>query len=556
VFEQLVQASAHRSAAWRAEQLSAMGALREAASAARRLGGTIGSCVAVLQRVMVSASTQVGNGPRVFFTTQPIAARMSPGCCALLVIADLTAEDYPVADKDDAASTLFSKLALDPEESALSRVRREFGALLELPTGEVRLIRPLGDANAEATYPSVVLEEFIDAYRSDPTATEDIDNPYRLPANLQDGLVERGEELLFANERADVPGAVQALSAEPSQPQLGDGGEEARRLVVPKRFDDQGQPLAMICPSPSQIEMYLECPYQWFATRRLRIDVLDEGFGPLERGTFAHAALERFYRRFQEAGQLKVTAENLADAQSLMRAVLDELTKEQPSSEPKSGRLVAATELERRDLAAFCDQIVGYLDFEATLLPTFHPAYFEYKIELGQGVNYAGYPLVGMVDRIDVDDAGHAVIVDYKGSVNAEHEIAGKGIDHPGKVQTRIYARAVERALGLNVVGALYVSYGRKPAAAGAYDSRVLEAAHLPAMHHDKCSCGTLDQMPDPISDDFSLADLSFECMLDVTEQITEKAVSSLCAGNVAPNPAYPQACAYCPVLACPKRGA
>jgi hypothetical protein len=80
--------------------------------------------------------------------------------------------------------------------------------------------------------------------------------------------------------------------------------------------------------------------------------------------------------------------------------------------------------------------------------------------------------------------------VDYKGSLTKEHDIVDKTWTHPGKVQTRMYARAIERALGLQVVGALYVSYGRRQGVSGAFDARMLEAAHLPAMRHERCSCG------------------------------------------------------------------
>ena len=556
VFEQLVQASAHRSPAWRAEQLAAMGALREATSAARQLNEGIDACASVLERVTVPVSAQVaGSGHSVVFTTQAFAARMQPGCCHALVVADLTAEDYPVADRDDAGATLMAKLGLAPVESALSKARRQFGMLCKVPAKAIVIMRPLGDDNADSTYPAVALEEFIDAYRADVSATDDIDNAYRLPKSLQGGLVERGEELLYANARAADEAAEQTAAAQVASPQLEDVGcMEA--AVMPARSDSQGNTLAKPCPSPSQVESYLECPYQWFATRRLRIEELDEGFGPLERGSFAHAVLEAFYRQFQAAGHAKVNEANIDEARTLMRRTADQLAQAQFAEEPRSGRLVYVSELERREVAALCDQLVSFLDFEAAFLPTFHPAYFEYEIDADHAVDYAGYSLVGKVDRIDVDDAGHAVIVDYKGSVNAEHEISGKGAGHAGKVQTRIYAQAVKRALGLDVVGALYVSYGRRPTVSGAYDPRVIDAPHLPGVKTGACGCGTLDAIPDQPPQDFSFADLAFRAMLDATETLVGDAVTRMCEGDIAPNPSHAKACVYCPVLSCPKRGA
>lgn len=556
-FEDMVRGMTGRGEAWCAEQLAACQALRSTTAAARLACVGIDVCASVLERVSLSVSAQVGEGGRtVLVTTQALASQLESGGCSLLVAADLTSQSYAVADKDDAKSTFLEKAGVAPGESALSRARRQFRALLRLPVQSVLLVRPLGDQDADETYPSVVLEEFVDAYRDDPTATDDINNAYRLPACLLEGVVERGEELLFANAVAGTADAVQGCKAQIPEPCLDDLRPGYAKAVMPERRDGAGNVLARPCPSPSQIELFLECPYQWFASRRLNLDELDEGFGPLERGTFAHAALEEFYREFQAAGYLKVDAQNLDEARVLMREVTQRIAAAQAALEPGSGRLVPAGELERREVDALCRQLVDYLDFEAKLLPTFHPAYLEYKIDADHSVDYAGYSLVGQVDRIDVDGRGNAVIIDYKGSVNAEHEVGGKHEGHAGKVQTRIYAQVVKRALGLNVVAALYVSYGRRPSVSGAYDPRVIEAAHLPNVKTSACSCGLLDQVPDPVPDDFSYADLAFDCMLNETESLVGKAIGAMVAGEISPEPSHARACGFCPVLACPKRGA
>lgn len=580
VFEQIAFTSPGRSDAWRLEQLSAASAVRSCTRAARAVGASMRSCMRVLEDVQVTVSYEgaalqgaygaapegealaYGGHPdesvshRVVFTTQSVAAQMGAASCATLVLCDLTSEDYPIADRDDAAATLFAKLGLLPIEAMLARSRRTFAALQVLPASQLVCLRPLNDWDGNPTYPSAMLQELVDAYR--PNASydgDDVDELFGLPAVLRADVVQRGEEDLYANASALPGSTAQPIEAIVPSGHPGDISNNKDKIALSRRLPDGGV-LDAFSPSPSQVEAYLECPYKWFAQRRLGIEELDEGFGSLERGLFAHAVLQKFYQAFGEKGFAKVDSSNLEYAKELMSDIADEEELAQRDREPGSGRYVAADQIEQRELASCKDQLISYLDFEAAFLPRFHPAYFEYTIGLEAGISYAGRPFVGMVDRIDVDDEGNAVIIDYKGSVGAAHEIAGKGPSLPGKVQTRMYARAVERALGLRVVGALYVSYGASRGCAGAFDGRALEAAHLPNMRVDRCSCA-LDNASGSSSDVESVEDfsqLTFADMLDSTEKLVADAIDAMERGDVQPRPSSAEACQYCPVANCLER--
>ncbi len=616
VFEQIAFKAKGRSDAWRAEQLSAAAAVRSCTTAARRVGASMAACARVLEDVKVTVSYCSGGRdgavePQVAVTTQAAAARRGTGSCSQVIACDLTAEDYPLADRDDAAATLFEKLGLLSTETALSRARRLFAELQALPTENFVCMRPLNDWDGNPTYPAAVLQELVDAYRDGAAGDDDLDPVYGLPDVLRSAVVQRGEEDLFANASSRVKGAEQPLALSEDSAEIGEVMPAARPLVALTRRDAQGRTVGF-SPSPSQIETYLECPYKWFAQNRLRVEELEEGFGPLERGSFAHAVLRRFYAEFAEAGQLKVTQDNLEQARSLLREVAESEAACQRELEPGSGRYVPVTQLEQHELQACIRQLVAYLDFEARFLPTFHPAYLEHAINLEDDVQYAGHPFVGKVDRIDVDDAGRAVIIDYKGSVDRAYAIADKNPLDPGKVQARMYAQVVRRTLGLDVVGALYVCVGKTPTWAGAYDGRVLESAHLPDANCERSRC-MLAAVPEDASESASsahvqmarsgaadgaaiesdnrssahqrqrpsrsggqpdndlktrlltqlplradkpaYADLSFTDMLDATEKLVADVIARMEAGDVDPHPVRSEACKYCPVGTCPKRG-
>ena len=105
-----------------------------------------------------------------------------------------------------------------------------------------------------------------------------------------------------------------------------------------------------------------------------------------------------------------------------MSAVLAEQEAAQQALSPSDNRLVPRTELEAREVDALKANLVRYLDFEAQLLPGFRPLFREYEVGTKESVEYAGVRLAGRIDRIDVDGAGRAVVIDYKGSLSADYE--------------------------------------------------------------------------------------------------------------------------------------
>lgn len=560
--------------AWASEQIGCATAVRDALAAALSLGLGLDACLQELESAVVDVTRVVGpkahGGPQgqtpsqgsgagatpgargaapldpvpdLLICDQRTAAALERGSCSTMVVADLSSDAYPAAEKDDAARTLLDKLGVPRFDTALARMRRAFFALEHLPRRQLVVERCLNDADASPLYPSVVLEEFVDCYRADLTDLDDIDNLYSLPEAQQAGMLTRGEDVLFANHSLGV--GKQDIVASIERPETGAISDAGRQLVVLPRVI-KGQVVKEPCLSPSQIESYLECPYKWFADRRLRLEDLDEGFGPLEMGDFAHNALCSFYRHFKEdTGLSKVTQASLEQARAIMADVLARHKALQPNLKERENRLIATGELEKRQVEELCDKLMRYLDYEVALLPDFHPEHLEFSVA-GEGtVDYAGRKLIGTADRIDVDEQGRCVVIDYKGSLSDAYSISRRKEGYLGKVQSLIYAQVVRRTLGYDPVGAIYVCYGRRKFAVGAYDGHALGAAQVPGSKPGKCSW--------PIAAD-APADASFADLLDETEEAIASALQRMLAGDVAPRPACAEACKWCPVASCPER--
>ena len=152
-----------------------------------------------------------------------------------------------------------------------------------------------------------------------------------------------------------------------------------------------------------------------------------------------------------------------------------------------------------------------------------------------------------------MNGAGQAVVIDYKGSLNGDYALdsaspaaqAG-GAVLPHKVQTLMYAQVARKVLGLDVVGALYVSYGRDRRVSGAFDRTVVGERDVPGIDVERCG------VPGPAGEALGVS--SFGELVDAVEDRIAQAVSTLADGCIGPDPRGGDPCGYCPVLACEKR--
>jgi hypothetical protein len=187
--------------------------------------------------------------------------------------------------------------------------------------------------------------------------------------------------------------------------------------------------------------------------RLLRPAPLEADPEPLARGALAHAALRDTLAGLRErtgSGRPRPAVLGLA------RALLAEALERQEAQTPAASapeRLPGARRL-RADLERYLEQACAAAGSEL------EPAHLELAfgfteedehslpaLDLGEGLR-----LRGRIDRVDVSEAGQAVVYDYKsGRVAAPDRWLADG-----SLQVALYMRACEQLLGVPAAGGFY----------------------------------------------------------------------------------------------------
>ena len=484
---------------------------------------------------------EVDRTPRaqVRFASLADASVLRPGSYDAVLFADVDLDSYPLSHEEGPLATLTAELRRDGvslEPAALLRVR--FGRAMQAASGPVALARVTHDRQARECYPAAVWTE-LRAHAEAAGAAK----PTRVGEGdiIADFDPAAGEGLRRERVTCEAP---QHLS------------DEAIPYLVLRRRDGEGEdaPLVPRLTSASQIEAYSTCPLCWFVSYRVKPQSIDAGFGNMEKGNFVHDVLEHLHARLPQEGMERVTPENLPRAQELLREVFDETLAEHASKRGNEGPLVPLSPVEERQVAEILPQLEGVLAYEAEALTPFAPRYLEFAFNELK-VEYAGWPLGGRIDRVDVDAENRAVVIDYKHRTGVEEfkladptvrdEESGEApIDDPRwlptHTQTLIYAQAMRRALDLDTRAALYFSTkGGKPALRGAASAELLEEergdGRIPGLKKGFPGEG---------------GNMDFDALLDRVEAGIAERLRELEAGNVAAvDPASAQAaharCSY-----------
>lgn len=444
---------------------------------------------------------EVDRAPRaqVRFASLADAAALRPGSYDAVLFADVDLDSYPLSHEEGPLATLTASLGREGvtlEPAALLRVR--FGHAMQATRGPVTLARVTHDRQARECYPAAVWTELRAHTKVADAAKAADDAKTTGDAKATGNAKVAGADKATCVGEGDIvrnfdPAAGEGLKRERVTCEAPQHlSAEAVPYLVLRRRDGEGEdaPLVPRLTSASQIEAYSTCPLCWFVSYRVKPQSIDAGFGNMEKGNFVHDVLEHLHARLPQEGMERVTPENLPRAQELLREVFDETLAEHAGKRGTEGPLVPLSPVEERQVAEILPQLEGVLAYESEALAPFAPRYLEFAFNELK-VEYAGWPLGGRIDRVDVDAENRAVVIDYKHRSGVEeYKLADPTVFDektgavpandprwlPPHTQTLIYAQAMRRALDLNTRAALYFSTkGGKPALRGAASAELLE---------------------------------------------------------------------------------
>lgn len=275
----------------------------------------------------------------------------------------------------------------------------------------------------------------------------------------------------------------------------------------------------------TELETYLRCPNRWLIERRLALGEVAEERLDRREGMLLHELLAEVLRglaqRRGEGGLDEgAAAEGLQLAQELLAA-----RRGRYGGGPLERLLLAGAEQKARRLIPHClRQLAG-----RRLVGV--------EVEFGPGrplppLAIGGVEVTGRIDRIDLDEEGEAVVVDYKRSLDSRSHPQAKWCES-GTIQVVLYMEVARRHLAL-------------PPAAGLYQpltGRELRPRGLARKADRRLGLARPD----------ILAAEQFEAVLDHALTLAREAAEGLAAGQLGARPktcsregcAYPQLCRW-----------
>jgi ATP-dependent helicase/nuclease subunit B len=202
--------------------------------------------------------------------------------------------------------------------------------------------------------------------------------------------------------------------------------------------------------SASRLEAYRTCPYFFYTTSVLNLEVTEpprEGLDARQLGNLYHRVLEELYRQVGVDPELPALLEKLPE-------VAGEILEDAPRVE--GFRATAWWEETRKT-------ILENLRRSIEVIENLDPSFGFYRSEQSFGISQGSGPplavsrpdgdyfkLRGFIDRVDRTDDGRVRIVDYKTS--SPYAFTSYALRQGKKLQLPLYALAAQEALNLGSI--------------------------------------------------------------------------------------------------------
>ncbi|HIE51612.1 MAG TPA: hypothetical protein EYP85_07610 [Armatimonadetes bacterium] len=241
-----------------------------------------------------------------------------------------------------------------------------------------------------------------------------------------------------------------------------------------------GRPL-----SPTKLDHYGQCPWKFFAAQVLGLkapEVEELEITALDRGRLFHTVLERFYRARWDAAARRARPLTEAEEEAAVENILA-LAEEVCAEYEAQGRVghPGAWRYEKQRLLARLRWFVSHEIEHFKCNPGFAPAYLEFSFGLrehrGRDPASRETPLAlatasgevrlrGILDRVDADAVGRALVMDYKTGSQSSVP-TGPDVQAGLSFQLFIYLLAAEELLGLDPAEAYYLLVAQPPGKKG-----------------------------------------------------------------------------------------
>ncbi|MCL2024797.1 MAG: PD-(D/E)XK nuclease family protein [Coriobacteriia bacterium] len=212
-----------------------------------------------------------------------------------------------------------------------------------------------------------------------------------------------------------------------------------QRLSEPQKtrsFQRGGAPIVLPANRTSwaitQLEKYAKCPYHWFLVSAVGGREFDKAVGFREVGTLTHFILEQTFTVWARQG-----GGAIGDEEALNRLIeLFESTVEHLETAPLDMWERKRNQRNVHNLRMMCDlypewylrvlhnvrvlieaELVYYEQLAKEDIPELVPTAFEHTITEQDSVSIEGLRVHGSADRIDANQAGDFVVLDYKGGI-------------------------------------------------------------------------------------------------------------------------------------------